>query len=150
MTISFEDRDGRNGDKSSGFSVPAAITVENRRRKRVSDAGDLSQRMNGRSSPNRCLMRPSWRTVRAASALPMPPTPIRAIGSRFSAESTILTSSSHPNKILGTGGGDSPCEPNPDEIWGFHRHPTSRIFDTFRCIQATMVSFYSQLGLSSG
>ena len=73
------------------------------------EAGSRSQRMNRRSSPNRCLMRSWWRTVRTVDVLPIPPAPIRAIGVRFSANPTTSSiNSSRPKKTLGGGGGDSP------------------------------------------
>ena len=65
--------------------------------------------MNWRLSPNRCLMRSSWRTVRAMDVLPIPPAPMRANGVRFSARLTSFSiNSSRPKKSLGGGGGNSP------------------------------------------
>ena len=65
--------------------------------------------MNRRSSPNRFLMRSSWRTARTMEVLPIPPAPIRAIGESFPASPTISSiSSSRPKKALGGGGRDSP------------------------------------------
>ena len=81
----------------------------------MSDAGNLSQRTNRRFSPNRRSMRPSWGTVRATDVLPIPPTPMRAIGSRRSAKPIIFSiNSSRPNRILGGGGGNSPHILNVD------------------------------------
>ena len=57
--ISLDDRHGRRGVKSSGFSIPAPIALDSRLRKWVRDAGNWSQRMNRRLAPNRFLMR-SW------------------------------------------------------------------------------------------
>ena len=71
--------------------------------------GELIATNEQRLSPNRCLIRPSWRTVRTTDVLPIPPTPIKAIGVRCCAKSTILSiNSSRPKKILGGGGGRSP------------------------------------------
>ena len=109
IKISLEDKNGRRWVRSSGFSMPAPMTLESRRRKCEREGGNWSQRMNRRLSPNRCLMRSSWRTVRAIDVLPIPPVPSRAIGVRRSAKSTISsTSSSRPKKTLGCGGGNSP------------------------------------------
>ena len=109
MIISFEDKCRRKGVRSSGFSMPAPMALESRRRKLVDEAGNSSQRMNHRLSPNRCLTRLSWRTVRMMDVLPIPPVPSRAIGVRRCARSTILSiSSSRPQKILGGCGGSSP------------------------------------------
>ena len=44
---------------------------------------NLSQRINRRSSPNRRLIRSSWRTVKAMDVLLIPPGPTRAIGEAF-------------------------------------------------------------------
>ena len=108
MTISFEDKYRRKGTRSSGFSMPAPMTLESRRRKFVREAGNSSQRMNQRLSPNRCLMRLSLRTVRMMDVLPIPPVPSRAIGVRRCARSTILSINSSRPKILGGCGGSSP------------------------------------------
>ena len=65
--------------------------------------------MNRRFSPKRALIRSWWRTVRATEVFPIPPAPIRATGSRFSASpTTFSTSSARPKQSLGAGGGDSP------------------------------------------
>jgi len=65
--------------------------------------------MNRRLSPNRCLTRSLWRTVKAIDVFPMPPAPMRAMGVRFSVRPTILSiSSSRPKNALGGGGGNSP------------------------------------------
>ena len=107
--ISLEDRNGRRGVKSSGFSTPAPMTSESRVRKWAREAGNRSQRINLRFSPNWSLMRWSWRTVRATDVFPTPPTPIRATGRRFPARPTIFSIKlSRPKKILGGGGGGSP------------------------------------------
>ena len=71
--------------------------------------GNWSQRMNRRLSPNRCLIRSWWRTVRAMDVFPIPPGPMRAIGVRSSARPMISSiRSSRPKQALGRGGGDSP------------------------------------------
>ena len=109
ISISFEDKFRRKGVRSSGFSIPAPMALESRRRKWVWDAGNWSQRMNQRLSPNRSLMRSSWSAVKTTNDSPIPPAPIRAIDARLSARSTILwTNSSRPKKIFGGGGGNSP------------------------------------------
>ena len=109
MIISLEDRNGRKGVRSSGFSIPAPMTLESRLRKWTGEAGNWSQRMNLRSFPNRSLMRSRWRTVRAMEVFPIPPAPMRAIGVRFSARLTTFSiSSSRPKQVLGGGGGNSP------------------------------------------
>jgi hypothetical protein len=108
-SISPDDRKRRRGVRSSGFSTPAPMTLESRARKLVSEAVNVSQRRNRRSSPNRCLMRPSWRTVRAMEVLPIPPAPMRATEVRWSAKPTNLSiHSSRPKKTPGGGGGNSP------------------------------------------
>ena len=109
MTISCEDRNGRSEVRSSGFSAPAPTTLERRLRRWAREAGNWSQRMNRRLSPNRSLMRLSRRTARAMDVFPIPPAPMRAMGVRFSAKPTILSiSSSRPKHALGGGGGNSP------------------------------------------
>ena len=108
--MSLEDKNGRKGVRSSGFSTPAPVALESRQRKEVSETGNLSQRMNRRSSPNRRLMRSSCRIVITEDVFPIPPAPTRAIGVRRSTNVTIFsTSSSRPKKILGGGGGNSPA-----------------------------------------
>ena len=68
--------------------------------------------MNLRLSPNRALIRLWWRTVRAIDVFPIPPAPMSAIGSRFSASSmTFSIISSRPMQTLRGGGGDSPRGP---------------------------------------
>jgi len=42
MNTPFEDRNGRKGVGSSGFSMPAPMTLEIWRRKRASEAGNFS------------------------------------------------------------------------------------------------------------
>ena len=107
--ILVEDRNGRRGAKSSGFSIPAPMTLDNRLRRCVCDAGNRSQRINLRLSPNWSLIRGWWRTFSAIDVFPIPPAPTRATGSRFSAKpTTVSTSSSRPKQVLGGGGGDSP------------------------------------------
>jgi hypothetical protein len=96
MSISLVDRKCRREVRPSGFSIPAPTTLESRRRKLVSEVANSSQRMNRRSSPNRCLMRPSWRTVRAMEVLPIPPAPMRAMEVRHSAKPMI--SSINPSR----------------------------------------------------
>ena len=45
----------------------------------------------------------------AIDVFPIPPSPMRAIGSRFSASPTAFSiNRSRPKKALGAGGGDSP------------------------------------------
>ena len=110
--ILVEDRNCRRGVKSSGFSIPAPMTLDNRLRRCVWDAGNRSQRMNRRLSPNLSLIRGWWRTFSAIDVFPIPPAPTRAIGTRFSAKSTtVSTSSSRPKHVLGGGGGNSPGGP---------------------------------------
>ena len=46
-------------------------------------AGNWSQRMDRRLPPKRFSMPSSWRTVRAVLVLPIPSTPMRAIGVGF-------------------------------------------------------------------
>ena len=70
--------------------------------------GNWSQRVNRRSQPNRCLIRSSWRIVRAIDVFPIPPVPINAIDSRRSARPVMSVISSSRPKIFGAGGGDSP------------------------------------------
>ena len=107
--ISFEDRNGRRGVRSSGFCTPAPVTLDNRLSRWAHEAGNLSQRMNRRLSPNRCLIRSLWRTSSAIDVFPIPPVPTRATGSRFSAKpTTVWISSSRPKQALGGGGGNSP------------------------------------------
>ena len=107
--ISLEERKGRSGVRSSGFSTPAPMALESRPRKWVREAGNWSQRINRRLSPKRSLMRWWCRIVRAIDVLPIPPTPMRAIGVRSSARPMILSiSSSRPKQALGGGGGSSP------------------------------------------
>jgi hypothetical protein len=109
MSIFLEDRKRRRGVRSSGFSTPAPMTLERRARELVSEAVNLSQRMNRRSSPNCRLMRSSWRIARAIEVLPIPPTPMRATEVRRSAKPIIFPiHSSRPKKAPGGGGGDSP------------------------------------------
>jgi hypothetical protein len=109
MSISFEDSDCRKEARFSGFSIPAPMTLESRRRNWLRVARNSSQRMNLRFSPNRCLIRSSWRAARAMDVFPIPPAPIRAIDVRHPARWTILSiSSSRPKKIPGGGGGSSP------------------------------------------
>src|SRR6266478_1321785 len=55
--IFLDDRKGRKGVMSSGFSTPAPITLESRLRKGAWEAGNSSQRMNQRLSPNHSLTR---------------------------------------------------------------------------------------------
>ena len=109
IIISLEDRNCRRGVRSSGFSIPAPMTLESRLRKWTGEAGNWSQRMNLRSSPNRSLMRSWSRTVRAIAVFPIPPIPMRAMGARFSAR--LMRPSlrpSRPKQVLGGGGGNSP------------------------------------------
>ena len=109
MIISLEERKGRSGVRSSGFSTLAPIALESRLRRWVRDAGNWSQRMNRRSSPNRFLIRSWWRTARAMDVFPIPPGPMRATGVRSSAKPTTSSiSSPRPKQTLGRGGGDSP------------------------------------------
>ena len=109
MNISLEERKGRRDVRSSGFSTPAPNTLESRARKWAREAGNLSQRMNRRFLPNRPLIRLWWRTVRAIDVFPIPPAPMRAMGSRFSASrTTSSTRLSRPKQSLGAGGGNSP------------------------------------------
>ena len=109
MIILLEDRKGRKGDRSSGFSTPAPMTWESRLRRWVCEAGNWSQRMNQRFSPNQCLILSWWRMAKAMDVFPIPPEPMRAIGVRFSARPVIFSiSSSRPKQALGGGGGDSP------------------------------------------
>jgi hypothetical protein len=109
MSISLEDRKCRRGVRSLRFSTPAPMTLESRRRKLVSEAVNVSQRMNLRLSPNRCLTRSSWRTVRAMEVFPIPPAPMRAMEVWCSAKPTIFSiHSSRPKKTPGGGGGGSP------------------------------------------
>ena len=54
--MSLEDSNGYKEVRSSGFSTPAPMALENRRRKRASEAGNFSRRMNQRLAPNRRLM----------------------------------------------------------------------------------------------
>ena len=85
------------------------MACESRLRKLARPAGNLSQRMNRRFSPNRFLTRSSWRTVRETDVFPIPPAPMRAIGARLLTRLMILsTSPSRPKQALGGGGGDSP------------------------------------------
>ena len=108
--ISLEDRNGCREAKSSGFSMPAPMALESRLRRWGNDAGNRSQRTNRRLSPNRFLMRSLWRTVSAINVLPIPPAPMRAIGSRCSARPmTFSISSLRPKQALGGCGGGSPC-----------------------------------------
>ena len=107
--ILVEDRNGRSGVRSSGFSIPAPMTLDNRLRRCVCEAGNWSQQMNRRLSPNLALVRGWWRTFRAIEVFPIPPAPMRATGSSSSAKlTTASTSSSRPKQVLGGGGGDSP------------------------------------------
>ena len=107
--ISLEDKKGRRGTRSLGLSTPAPMTSESLLRKWIRDVGNWSQRMNRRSSPNRCLMRSWWRTTNATDVFPIPPAPMRATGVRVSARSMIVSiSSSRPKQTLGGGGGNSP------------------------------------------
>ena len=77
------------------------------------EGGNWSRRKNRRFSPNRSLMRSWWRTVSTIDVFPIPPAPVRAMGSRFSARPTMLwMSSSRPKQALGGGGGDSPSRLN--------------------------------------
>jgi len=85
MSIYLEDRNGRRVVGSSGFSTPAPVTLESRRRKRVSEGGNWSHRMNRR------LIRWLWMMVRAVDVLSITPTPMRAIGMRRSAKPTIFS-----------------------------------------------------------
>ena len=111
MRISFERRIGHREVRSLGFSTPAPMTSESLARKRACETGNPSQRMNRRCSPNRASMRWWWRMVRAIDVFPMPPAPMSAMGSRFSASLTTFSiSSSRPKQALGHGGGDSPRE----------------------------------------
>ena len=55
--ISSEVRDGRRGVGSSGFSTPAPMTFESRRRKLAHEAVNWSQRMNRRLFLNLSLTR---------------------------------------------------------------------------------------------
>ena len=108
MNISREDRKGRRGVKSWGFSTLAPTTFESRLRKLASAGWNLSQRMNRRFSLNRFLIRSSWRTAKETDVLPIPPAPMRAIGVRLSARPMIFSiNSSRPIQAPG-GGGDSP------------------------------------------
>jgi hypothetical protein len=132
MIISLDDRDGRRGFKSSGFSTPAPITLEIRLRRVASEAENWSQRMNRRLSPNRFLMRSLWRTARATEVFPMPPGPTRAIGLRPSARSTIFSiSSSRPKQALGGGGGNSPG----GILWKFQAAITPKRLQTLTCLE---------------
>jgi hypothetical protein len=109
MSIFVEDRNGRKGVRSLGFLTPAPMALERRLRRLAREAGNWSQRMNRRFFPNRCLIRLSWRIVRAIDVFPIPPAPMRAMGVRFLARPTIFSiSSSRPKQALGGGGGDSP------------------------------------------
>ena len=109
MNISLEDRNGRSGVKSSGFSMPAPVAFESRLRRLARVGWNCSQRINRRFSLNRFLMRSSWRTLKAMDVFPIPPAPMRAIGVKFSTRPTIFSiSSSRPKQALGGGGGDSP------------------------------------------
>ena len=109
MSISLEDRNGRRGVKSSGFSIPAPMTFESWLRRLACEGGNLSQRMNRRFSLNRFSMRLLWRTDRAIDVFPIPPAPMRAIDVRLSARPTIFSiNSSRPKQAPGGGGGDSP------------------------------------------
>ena len=118
---SLEDRNGRRGVKSSGFSIPAPMTLDNLLRRWAPEAGNSSQRMNRRLSPNRSLIRPWWRTSSAIDVFPIPPAPTRATGSRFLAKpTTAWISSSRPKQALGGGGGNSPtgalCRCKPQKL----------------------------------
>ena len=109
MNISSEDRNGRRGVKSSGFSIPAPMAFESRLRRLACEGGNLSQRMNRRFSLNRFLIRSSWRMDRAMDVFPIPPGPMRAIELRLSARpATFSINSSRPKQAPGGGGGDSP------------------------------------------
>ena len=109
INISFEDRNDRREARSLGFSTLAPITSESWRRKLAWEAGNLSQRMKRRLSPNRCFIRSWWRTARAMEVFPIPPAPIRAMGLRVSARPTIFSiNPSRPKQVLGRGGGNSP------------------------------------------
>ena len=109
MKISLEDRNGRRGVKSSGFSISAPMAFESRLSRLAFEGGNLSQRMNRRFSLNRFLMRLSWRMDRAMDVFPIPPGPMRAIEERLSARLTTFSiNSSRPKQAPGGGGGDSP------------------------------------------
>ena len=109
INISFEDRNDRREARSLGFSTLAPITSESWRRKLAWEGGNLSQRMNRRLSPNRSFTRSWWRAARAMDVFPIPPVPMRAIGLRVSARSTIFSiNASRPKQALGRGGGNSP------------------------------------------
>src|SRR5882757_9285171 len=109
IIISLEDRNGRRGVRSSGFLMPAPMTLEIRLRKGAREGENWSQRMNRRLSPNRCLMRLLWSTVRAIEVFPIPPAPMRATGVRLWVRSTSLSIKLlRPKKARGGGGGDSP------------------------------------------
>ena len=109
INISLEDRDDRRDARSSGFSMPAPITFESWRRKLAQEAGNLSQGMKRRLSPNRSFIRSWWIAVRAMEVFPIPPAPMRAMGLRVSARSTIFSiNPSRPKQALGRGGGNSP------------------------------------------
>ena len=111
INISFKDRDDRREARSLGFSMLAPITSERWRRKPAQEAGNLSQRMKRRLSPNRCFIRLWWRAARAMEVFPIPPAPMRAMGLRVSARPTIFSiNPSRPKQALGRGGGNSPRE----------------------------------------
>ena len=109
MNISLEDRNGRRGVKSSGFSIPAPMAFDNRLRRSARAAWNWSQRMNRRFSLKRFLIRSWWRTDRVMDVFPIPPAPMRAIEVRLSARLTIFSiNSSRPKQAPGGGGGSSP------------------------------------------
>ena len=118
MNISLEDRNGRRGVKSLGFSTPAPMASESRLRKLACAGWNWSQRMNRRFSLNLFLTRSWCRTVKATDVLPIPPAPTRAIGVRPSTRLTISSissiSSSRPKQALGGRGGDSPSKLDSD------------------------------------
>ena len=92
-----------------GIYLLCVRSLRSRRRKWAHEAGNWSQRMNRRSSPNRRLIKPWWRTARAMEVLPIPPAPMRVVGIKFSARSNIFSiNSSRQKKVLGGRGGDSP------------------------------------------